>query len=87
MEKIFPSNYANLRCGLSKQEYLSIFLDPSVSGINWDTSKQEVRVQMKSRISSLALQAPTRSLTLQEYRDERVVNEFIKQIEGDNHET
>ena len=85
MAKIFPSNDANLRCGLTVQEYLKIFIDPSVSGIIWDTSKQEVRVQMRSRISSLALQAPTRSLTLQEYRDERVVNEFIKQIEGEGH--
>jgi hypothetical protein len=87
MEKIFPSNDVNLRCGLGEQEYLKIFLDESVSGIFWDTSKEEVIIQMRSRIVSLALQAPTRSLTLQEYRDERVVNEFIKQIEGDNHET
>ena len=62
-------------------------MDESVSGIFWDTSKEEVKIQMRSRISSLALQAPTRSLTLQEYRDEMVVNEFMEQIEGENHAT
>lgn len=87
MAKIFPSNDVNLRCGLGEQEYLRIFLDPSVSGIFWDTSKEEVKIQMRSRISSLALQTPTRSLTLQEYRDEMVVNEFMEQIEGENHAT
>lgn len=78
MAKIFPSNDVNLRCGLGEHEYLKIFLDPSVSGIFWDTSKDEVRIKMQSR---------TDSLTLQEYRDEMVVNEFVEQIEGENHET
>lgn len=87
MAKIFPSNDVNLRFGITDQEYFKIFMDESVSGIFWDTSKEEVKIQMRSRIGSLALQAPTRSLTLQEYRDERVVNEFIKQIEGENHAT
>lgn len=78
MEKIFPFSDLNLRCGLTDQEYLKIFMDPSVSGINWDTLKQEVSVQMRDR---------THSVTLQEYRDERVVIDFMKQIEGDSHAT
>lgn len=87
MAKIFPSNDVNIRCGIEREEYLKILLDPSVSGIFWDTSKDEVRIKMRSRISSLKLQAPTRSLTLQEYRDERTVNDFMEQIEGENHAT
>ena len=78
MEKIFPLSDLNLRCGLTDQDYLKIFMDPSVSGINWDTSKQEVSIQMRDR---------TRSVTLQEYRDEKVVSDFMEQIEGDGHAT
>ena len=79
MPKIFPSNDVNFfRSGLTEKEYLNIFLDPSVSGIFWDTSKDEVRIKMKSR---------TDSLTLQEYRDERTLNEFMEQIEGETHAT
>jgi hypothetical protein len=78
MAKIFPSNDVNIRCGIEREEYLKILLDPSVSGIFWDTSKDEVRIKMKSR---------TDSLTLQEYRDERTVNEFMEQIEGETHAT
>ena len=79
MPKIFPSNDVSFfRSGLTEKEYLNIFLDPSVSGIFWDTSKDEVRIKMRSR---------TDSLTLQEYRDERTVNDFMEQIEGENHAT
>jgi hypothetical protein len=67
----------SLRGFLGEREYLSIFLDTSVSGIIWDASKEEVRIKMQSRTS----------LTLQEYRDEKAVNEFMKQIEGDGHAT
>lgn len=79
MPKIFPSNDVNFfRSGLTEKEYLNIFLDPSVSGIFLDTSKDEVRIKMRDR---------TRPLTLQEYRDERTVNDFMEQMEGETHAT
>lgn len=64
--------------GLSQREYLGIMLDADVEGIQWDCVMCEIHIKMRS---------PERSISIQKYRDDKLVNEFMEQIEGENHAT
>lgn len=64
--------------GLSDREYLGIMLDADVEGIQWDCVMCEIHINMRSL---------GRSIPIQKYREDKLVNEFMEHIEGGNHAT
>jgi hypothetical protein len=64
--------------GLSDRECLGIMLDADVEGVQWDCVMCEIHIKMRSL---------EHSISIQKYREDKLVNEFMKQIEGDGHAT